>query len=354
MGRYGIDYESVVEVADTLAAQGQTATVERVRAALGTGSYTTLGRHLQMWRRARAPAQNDGTALPEMINDAAQAVWANLNRAAQEQVAQAEVAAQTAVADAAMRAQTECASMQAELDAQITAHAQALEHNRQMQDTQIRALKVAEAARVQSEAARESLHEKLNVYAGFLARIETFLGAEQESAQSFRDKTHDRLDALRAATSDLGVALAESLKQSYASGAETRTSIANFVIEGNKQLNLLKTSIDGQSALIAALGQVPQALQLLKQTVLKLSADQLTSAKMTQNVLARLEAIEEKNVQMEKRQETVSDFLAKVAQNTSPAAQESFNKRHQIVLLDQVKDHLDRVMTTLWHSREQS
>lgn len=97
MGRYGVDYISVREAAEVLTANGEAVTVERVRATLGSGSFTTLGRHLRTWRRTQDPATVSDGALPDLINDAAQTVWNNLSRAAEQRVAEAQTAAQTAV-----------------------------------------------------------------------------------------------------------------------------------------------------------------------------------------------------------------------------------------------------------------
>ncbi len=53
MARMGIRYEHVAAAAQALAEAGEVPTIDRVRASLGTGSKTTITRHLKAWRLAR-------------------------------------------------------------------------------------------------------------------------------------------------------------------------------------------------------------------------------------------------------------------------------------------------------------
>jgi len=70
-GRPGISYDEVADVANGLFADRVRPTVRAVRAALGRGSATVIGRHLATWegRRARAKAQTPFAIHPRDVED---------------------------------------------------------------------------------------------------------------------------------------------------------------------------------------------------------------------------------------------------------------------------------------------
>ena len=85
-----ITQEAVNESADKLVAQGEYPSVQTVRDALGSGSYSTITKYLQVWRdqREKAAAVVD---LPERVEaayrKAASSAWSEATRLAGEQVA---------------------------------------------------------------------------------------------------------------------------------------------------------------------------------------------------------------------------------------------------------------------------
>lgn len=85
-----ITQEAVNESADKLVAQGEYPSVQTVRDALGSGSYSTITKYLQVWRdqREKAAAVVD---LPERVEaayrKAAASAWSEATRLAGEQVA---------------------------------------------------------------------------------------------------------------------------------------------------------------------------------------------------------------------------------------------------------------------------
>ena len=50
MARHGVDYETVKHTAIKLLSQGSAPSVQKLRDVLGTGSNTTLAKHLNRWR----------------------------------------------------------------------------------------------------------------------------------------------------------------------------------------------------------------------------------------------------------------------------------------------------------------
>lgn len=72
--RRGITQEQVNAVADALVAAGDKPTVEKVRAALGTGSPNTVTRMLDTWRNGLAERLQNVLHLPELPPEAGQAM----------------------------------------------------------------------------------------------------------------------------------------------------------------------------------------------------------------------------------------------------------------------------------------
>lgn len=93
MGRLGLTYQDVAEAADKLLLQHESPTMESVRQYLGgTGSFTTLSKHLNTWRSKRlmATVKEDPNRIipPDQVSQAVQGVWEQLtNQANQEVVA---------------------------------------------------------------------------------------------------------------------------------------------------------------------------------------------------------------------------------------------------------------------------
>ncbi len=81
MARPGITFEQVAAAAEALAAEGVAVTIKAVLARLGSGSETTILKHLRAWRDSRPAAQ---AAAPELPPHIAAALSAELARVAAE------------------------------------------------------------------------------------------------------------------------------------------------------------------------------------------------------------------------------------------------------------------------------
>ena len=87
MARTGISKEQVFEAASALLEEGTAASVQAVRERIGSGSYTTITRHLEEWRKenaAQVPAHIPD--MPEKVMGAFRQVWATASMAAREDV----------------------------------------------------------------------------------------------------------------------------------------------------------------------------------------------------------------------------------------------------------------------------
>lgn len=91
MSRLGITYQDVAEAADILLLQHESPTMENVRQYLGgTGSFTTLSKHLNTWRSKRlmATVKEDPKRIipPDQVSLAVQGVWEQLTGQANQQI----------------------------------------------------------------------------------------------------------------------------------------------------------------------------------------------------------------------------------------------------------------------------
>lgn len=81
MARPGITFEQVAAAAEALTAEGTATTIKAVLARLGSGSETTILKHLRTWRDSRPAAQ---AAAPELPAHIAASLSAELARVAAE------------------------------------------------------------------------------------------------------------------------------------------------------------------------------------------------------------------------------------------------------------------------------
>jgi len=67
--RQSVSYEQVATIADTMVGEGITPTVRGVREMLGTGSLSTIMRHLRAWQEARPAATAAAVELPQSLKE---------------------------------------------------------------------------------------------------------------------------------------------------------------------------------------------------------------------------------------------------------------------------------------------
>jgi chromosome segregation ATPase len=92
MAKIGITYEQVASAANQLSSQNKRPTLEAIRRILGTGSNSTLVKHLAVWR-----TNEEGTTqiaqkeqIPEPLVIALKSVWHQVTEQAQHQIQQIE------------------------------------------------------------------------------------------------------------------------------------------------------------------------------------------------------------------------------------------------------------------------
>lgn len=121
MARSGVIYEEVKQAAEALLAAKINPTHARVRAHLGGGSFSTIGRHLNAWRQARDHVPPQGTPPPEGLQDVVLQVWQSLDTAAEERVAEAKAQAEAEIESITAAADERVAAVEAEAQSRIEA-----------------------------------------------------------------------------------------------------------------------------------------------------------------------------------------------------------------------------------------
>lgn len=94
MARPGITYDEVVSAIDTLIANGEDPTINRIREELGTGSPNTIHRHLVAWRSSQPVAQRKAPELPPELQAAIVREFERQSADARSEVEKALVATQ--------------------------------------------------------------------------------------------------------------------------------------------------------------------------------------------------------------------------------------------------------------------
>lgn len=200
MGRRGsISEEQVFEAADALVAQGKEVTPTALLNSLGSGSFTTIYKHLSAWEASRATAVTDRAAvIPEAVLSAFGAAWrAATAEAGKEVLAVKEQAAEEVGAAKAQfqealetieRLEAESESDAAQLEAQLAKIAE-LES----------ALHQSENERSALKAAFEQLQNQVKSQESELVRLHK----ELESARKDKDNAIKEAAELRGKASTL-------------------------------------------------------------------------------------------------------------------------------------------------------
>jgi len=90
MSRLGITYEDVAHAATAIEDSGDMPTIDKVRAHLGgTGSYTTISKHLSAWRQKIVPItlrNNERIVTPDIVKAAVDRVWEEMRDQADAEI----------------------------------------------------------------------------------------------------------------------------------------------------------------------------------------------------------------------------------------------------------------------------
>ena len=96
MGRTGITYDEVANAIATICGRQKNPTVDAVREELGTGSRSTIARHLSDWKTKNGVTKTTDTGIPNELQNLIQALWEKIRSDAEKTIEahQAETDAQ--------------------------------------------------------------------------------------------------------------------------------------------------------------------------------------------------------------------------------------------------------------------
>jgi DNA repair exonuclease SbcCD ATPase subunit len=128
-------FQEIHAAADSLAENGEKATMSAVRKALGGGSYSTISEAMQSWPgRVKTPVESSSDVMPDIVKAAASSLWVEAKKQAQKelesarhelQVFKAELEAQTKEAFDLLESTTSqldvCVAEKKDLEARVQA-----------------------------------------------------------------------------------------------------------------------------------------------------------------------------------------------------------------------------------------
>lgn len=78
MGRLGVSYEEVAQAVQEAQGKGKSPTVDNVRLIIGSGSKSTIARHLRDWRNQQGIARGSDGAIPSELLGLVKGLWERL------------------------------------------------------------------------------------------------------------------------------------------------------------------------------------------------------------------------------------------------------------------------------------
>jgi multidrug efflux pump subunit AcrB len=78
MGRLGVSYEEVAQAVQEVQGKGKSPTVDNVRLVIGSGSKSTIARHLRDWRNQQGIARGSDGAIPSELLGLVKGLWERL------------------------------------------------------------------------------------------------------------------------------------------------------------------------------------------------------------------------------------------------------------------------------------
>ena len=197
----GIQYEDVAQAADALLQEGARPTIERIRLRLGRGSPNTVSPMLEQWfaglgqRLGGTGPMPQGSAVPDPVMQAAQALWAAASTAADTAAAQAwatRQAEQDVAAQALENARAQLQARELALHERLQAMETALTlSTQQLRESNERA-KVQQAAIAQREQELRDLRDAAQRSSERLTALQQQLEQSQEQARDERNAIEAR------------------------------------------------------------------------------------------------------------------------------------------------------------------
>lgn len=190
MARSGVQYEDVQRAIDTLMARGEAPSVQKIREALGTGSFTTISEHLREWRKRREENRDvpPPRGMPAALQELAESLWQQAQEAANEALAHYRREADDKVAEAGEQAADAVrrAEDAEQREAALSGHLTRTEARLEAQTTELARLQADHEALTSRQARQQDQRARLD------ARLEELQAELEAQAQSHRQALADQ------------------------------------------------------------------------------------------------------------------------------------------------------------------
>ena len=225
MGRRGsISEEQVFEAADALVAQGKEVTPTALLGSLGSGSFTTIYKHLSAWEASRATAVTDRAAvIPETVLSAFGAAWRAASAEAGKEVLAVKEQAAEDVAAAKAEFQEALETIE-RLEAESEADANRIDTLSAKIAELEKALHQSENDKAALKATSEQLRHQVKSQESELERLHKDAESERKrhdqemskasaSASAAQDKANAQIEQLRQQASELQTKLEKAERE---------------------------------------------------------------------------------------------------------------------------------------------
>jgi chromosome segregation ATPase len=225
MGRRGsISEEQVFEAADALVAQGKEVTPTALLGSLGSGSFTTIYKHLSAWEASRATAVTDRAAvIPETVLSAFGAAWRAASAEAGKEVLAVKEQAAEDVAAAKAQFQEALETIE-RLEGESEADASRIDSLSAKIAELEKALHQSENEKAALQATCEQLRHQVKSQDSELERLHKDAEAERKrhdqemskasaSASAAQDKANTQIEQLRLQASELQTKLEKAERE---------------------------------------------------------------------------------------------------------------------------------------------
>ena len=225
MGRRGsISEEQVFEAADALVAQGKEVTPTALLGSLGSGSFTTIYKHLSAWEASRATAVTDRAAvIPETVLSAFGAAWRAASAEAGKEVLAVKEQAAEDVAAAKAQFQEALETIE-RLEGESEADASRIDSLSAKIAELEKALHQSENEKAALKATCEQLRHQVKSQESELERLHKDAESERKrhdqemskasaSASAAQDKANTQIEQLRQQSSELQTKLEKAERE---------------------------------------------------------------------------------------------------------------------------------------------
>lgn len=253
MSRVGITFEEVAEAALSIEKNGETPTIDKIRAHLGgTGSNTTISKYLQVWRNKLIhgnPIKENKTPAPDIVQVAVDRVWYEMREQTDSEIESIKTEAQKLIIEAEKKtqeAESNFRKAQAELD--------------QLQQTHLAQSAEKELLQLDIKKLNEEhclLQERFKGLEERYAEMQAITSQHLNDLTEARQKEVQRLEEICQSQSEAHIKLVNTIKDQNEKGRQNHiVQIDNLKTENkktNEKIQKLQTELQEKFVIIKKL-----------------------------------------------------------------------------------------------------